>query len=260
MAQSDTPVAEQTLQFDRVDAASAGAPVLVSPSVVCAGCQLAIKTQYYDVNGRALCGACRAAVMAAAEMPTGIMPLAKAAALGTGAGIVGAGIYYAVIAIAHLEIGIVAILIGYMVGYSVRKGAEGRGGRRFQVLAALLTYLSVALAYAPLAIQEAMSQKPAAQSASVPAAPAAGTLADANGAGRPSPARPSRGRSVLGLTIFLGLMVALPVLVVIGSLPSGLISAFIIFIGMRQAWKMTAKPIIKVLGPYRVGVQPAAAS
>ena len=55
-------------------------------------------------------------------------------------------------------------------------------------------------------------------------------------------------------------MAALPVLVVIGSLPSGLISAFIIFIGMRQAWKMTGAPVVKVLGPYRVGVSQAAAS
>ena len=259
MAQSDTQEAPPALQFDRVDAASGGAPLLVSPAVVCAGCQLAIKTQYYDVNGRSLCGACRAAVMAAAEMPTGIMPLAKAAALGAGAGIVGAGIYYALLS-NGIEWGIVAALIGYMVGYSVRKGSEGRGGRRFQVLAAALTYLSVALAYAPLAIHEAASQQSAAQSASVPAASAAGTPADANGAGRPSPVRQSSGRSLLGLTILLGLMVALPVLVAIGSLPSGLISAVIISFGIWQAWKMTAKPIIKVLGPYRVGVRPAAAS
>jgi hypothetical protein len=55
-------------------------------------------------------------------------------------------------------------------------------------------------------------------------------------------------------------MAALPVLVVIGSFPSGLISAFIIFIGMRQAWKMTSAPVLKVYGPYRVGVPQAAAS
>src|SRR5258708_3197232 len=80
---------------------------------------------------------------------------------GFGAGGVGAAIYYGVIAIAPLEIGIVAILIGYMVGYSVRKGADGRGGRRFQVLAAVLTYCSVALAYAPLAVQQAREAKAA---------------------------------------------------------------------------------------------------
>ena len=51
MAQSDTPVADETLQFDRAVAefAVAGAPP--SPVVVCAGCKLRIQTQYHDVNG-----------------------------------------------------------------------------------------------------------------------------------------------------------------------------------------------------------------
>ena len=215
-----------------------------------------IQTQYYDVNGNALCGACRAVVEAAAETPRGMLPLLMAAALGVGAGIVGAAIYYAVIAIAHLEIGIVAILIGYMVGYSVRKGAQGRGGRRFQVLAAVLTYLSVALAYAPLAVQQAMGEKPAVVTAATQGS--AATDASAPVAAPPAQPRPSRGRLLITLVIFSGLMAALPVLVVIGSFPSGLISAFIIFIGMRQAWKMTGALVVTVVGPYRVGAaQPA---
>jgi len=172
-----------------------------------------------------------------------------------------------VIAFAHLEIGIVAILIGYMVGYSVRRGAEGRGGLRFQVLAAVLTYLAVALAYSPLAIQEAMHEKrPAAQTpaAAANAGADASTPADGSHASadveRPVRARAGKGRLLLGFVVLLGLMVALPVLVVIGSMPSGLISAFIIFIGMRQAWKMTAAAVLRVAGPYRVGAQQAAAS
>src|SRR5215468_5375345 len=152
MAQSDTSA--EALQFDRATTVPGSAPP--GPVVVCKGCSLTITTQYYDVNGHALCGACRAAAAAAAETPKGIGAFVKAAGFGAGAGVVGAAIYYAVIAFAHLEIGIVAILIGYMVGYSVRRGANGRGGRRFQVLAALLTYASVAFAYTPLAIHQVM--------------------------------------------------------------------------------------------------------
>jgi hypothetical protein len=58
-------------------------------------------------------------------------PIVMAGVFGLGAGIVGAVIYYAVIAITNFEIGLVAILIGYMVGQAVRKGARGRGGLRF---------------------------------------------------------------------------------------------------------------------------------
>lgn len=267
MAQSDTPTGGEPLQFDRV-VTNSGSDVPPSPVVVCAGCKVRIQTQYYDVNGASLCGTCRAAAAAAAETPTGIAPLLKSAAFGAGAGVVGAAIYYAVIAIAHLEIGIVAILIGYMVGYSVRKGAGGRGGRRFQVLAAVLTYLAVALAYAPLAIQQSMEQKPATQTAATAGATGADTAtqgaptqaAPVQDATPPARSRPSGARATLSLVIFGGLIVALPVLVIIGSMPSGLISAFIIFIGLRQAWKMTAASVMKVLGPYRVGVQQAAAS
>jgi hypothetical protein len=53
-----------------------------------------------------------------------------------------------------------------------------------------------------------------------------------------------------------GFIAVVPVLVVIGSGPSGLISAFIMFIGMRQAWQMTRAPFVQVLGPYRVGAAP----
>jgi hypothetical protein len=266
MAQSDTSTIGETLQFDRATSESGGAPVPPSPVVVCSACKLTITTQYYDVNGHALCGTCRAAAAAAAQTPKGMLPLLKAAAFGAGAGIVGAAIYYAVIAFAHLEIGIVAILIGYMVGYSVRRGAQGRGGFRFQVLAAALTYLAVASAYAPLAIREAMHDtKPAAQATSAAAVTAVDASAPSDDkdadtdTGRPA-AQPSRTRLLLSFIVFSGLIVALPVLVVIGSMPSGLISAFIIFIGMRQAWKMTTAPVLRIAGPYRVGAAQAAAS
>jgi hypothetical protein len=199
----------ETLQFDRM------IPQLEnSTGVLCAGCGTPIGTEYFQVNGNVLCGRCRQSIEAA------VWPLVVAGVYGLGAGIGGAAIYYAVIAIAHLEIGIVAILIGYMVGYSVRKGARGRGGRRFQILAAALTYASVALAYTPIAV----------------------------------------GHTVSNLGFLFGVIAALPVLMVVSSLPFGLISAFIIFIGMKQAWRMTAAPALEILGPYRVGTDLASAS
>jgi hypothetical protein len=180
-----------------------------------------------------------------------------AAVFGLGAGIVGAVIYYAVLAIAHLQIGIIAILIGYMVGYAVRKGARGRGGLRFQVLAVALTYTSVALAYTPIVVTQAIDAD-----RNAPKAPAATTSGNSNDPAatdraRPRETRPS-GRGFLLSLVFLSVFIAaLPVLTVMGSFPSGLISAFIIVIGMRQAWKMTGAPWLQILGPYRVGAAPA---
>jgi len=58
---------------------------------------------------------------------------------------------------------------------------------------------------------------------------------------------------VVGLVFLFGFIAALPVIMVVGSLPSGLISAAIIFFGMRQAWVMTGVSHLEISGPYRVG-------
>jgi hypothetical protein len=228
------------LQFDR--AVSSHPPSSTDGlAVTCAACHAAVTDSYYDVNGHTVCSTCRTAAEAAAETPRGVGPFAIAAACGFFAALAGALIYYAVLAIANLEIGIVAILIGYMVGYSVRKGARG-GGRRFQILAVVLTYAAVALAYTPIIIRGVIDAQNKSRNEQ---------RADAVGEQAPTSVKPVAG--VVGILVLFGFAAALPVLVIFNSFPSGLISAFIIFIGLRQAWKMTAAPHVQVLGPYRVG-------
>jgi len=246
----ESQVASDELQFDRVITGAASSTPPSTLAVICAACRTSIETEYYDVNGDMFCGRCRTVMESAAEPSVGIVPLLVAGVFGLGAGIVGAIIYYAVIAIANLEIGIIAILIGYMVGYAVRKGARGRGGLRFQVLAVALTYASVALAYTPIAFKSIDARRQA-QKAS--ATNSSSDAREGTAATSAAIARPSGGDLLLaaaGLSVFIA---ALPVLVVVGSFPSGLISAFIIFLGMRQAWKMTGAPRFRILGPYRVG-------
>ena len=63
---------------------------------------------------------------------------------------------------------------------------------------------------------------------------------------------------LLSFFVLSAFIAALPVLFVLGSFPFGLISGFIIFIGMRQAWRMTAAAKLDILGPYRVGALVAA--
>ena len=148
------------------------------------------------------------------------------------------------IAVTNFEIGLVAILIGYMVGYAVRKGAGGRGGLRFQVLAALLTYGAVGLAYTSLAVKAGIDERRAAHANSAQAsagAPSPGAEASSGTA----PATPS---TALFLAYAAWLVASLPVLVVIGSMPSGLINALIIFFGIRQAMRMTAAPSCRSAG------------
>jgi hypothetical protein len=245
------------LQFDRVVVAPTAADATHDAGVVCAACQSPIPTEYFDLGGHVVCGRCRHRLEVAAETPHGVLPLLVAGACGLGAGIAGAIVYYSVIAIAHLEIGIVAILIGYMVGYGVRRGAGGRGGLRFQILAAALTYLSVAFAYTPLAIsavRDHRAREVAAQANGTTTAPARmTTTVRAGEAPRPI--------GILTLVALLGAFVAtLPVAVILGNLPSSLLTLVIIAIGMRQAFRMTGAPVLEFRGPYRVGAQPAASA
>jgi len=248
MSESEKPASESSLQFDRAVSSQPASPGL---SVTCAACRKSIADEYYDVNGHTVCARCRTVLEASAETPAGMGPLAIAAACGFFAALAGSIIYYVILDFAHLEIGIVAVLIGYMVGYAVRKGARG-GGLRFQILAVVLTYAAVAFAYAPILIRgtiEAQNKKRATQQTQVTGS----TQASVSPSAEPSSRRIDPTAAVVGIATLLALSFALPVLIIFNTFPSGLISAFIILFGLRQAWKMTAAPHIQVLGPYRVG-------
>lgn len=278
MTAADAHAGSEELQFDRVASdAPAAEQTSRQPAVACAICSTPIHTDYYHVNEKAVCERCRDAVAALGTAPRGWRPLGRATALGIGAAIAGAVVYYAVIAITDFEIGIVAILIGYMVGWAVRKGTAGRGGRRFQILAAVLTYWSVGLAYTPLAFKGENgheTEKPAAAVADSTRAPVADSATASTPASVPASSHDSAKVLAAGasdrkaghksLLFALGALFvfvfALPVIAIVGSLPAGLLSAFIIFIGIRQAWRMTAAPSLQLSGPYRVGADASAAA
>lgn len=268
MSDPTPPVGPEALQFDRVIAAddSLGSVLRDRGAATCEICRQAIDTEYHQVNGKVVCGSCRARIESALETPRGVATLLRAAAFGLGAGIFGAIIYYGVIALLNLEIGIVAILIGYMVGYATRTGARGRGGRRFQVLAVALTYASISLAYTPLVFKgladnetqatQTVHLSPAAQAGDRQAAPETRTAATEDRSTSPG----ASSNPIVALALLLLFVAALPVIIVFGSLPSGLISAAIIFFGMAQAWRMTGAPKVEILGPYRVGAASATTS
>jgi len=272
MSADDAPTqngSPEDLQFDRVETNLSAGDTATALGVTCVVCGKSVGDEYYTVNGKSVCDTCRQVVISAAATPKSAGPLVRAGLFGLGAAIAGAAIYYAVIAIANLEIGIVAILIGYMVGYAVRKGAGGRGGRRFQIVAAVLTYWAVGLAYTPLAFKELTKKDKTSSSllAGSTRAPdsstVAATRADTTAKAVTSSDKdaPVTGRDALVAIGSLVLLVfALPVLSIVGSMPMGLISALIIFIGLRQAWSMTAVHALEISGPHRVGKGPAPAT
>jgi hypothetical protein len=215
MTVDDSRSANEELQFDRVTPAGSGATA--GQAVVCKGCGTRIQSDYYTVNGSTTCASCKDAVVAAVSTPKDLQLFARSAALGALAAIVGAAIYYAV-ALAGVEIAIIAIACGYMVGWAIKKGNGGRGGLRFQILAVVLTYWSVGLAYLPLVLD----------------------------------------LRTIRLTPFLALYAfELPVLVITHEGASAILSVIIIGIGLRYAWQMTAAPRLQLSGPHRVGSGPS---
>jgi hypothetical protein len=247
------PDAGQMLQFDTALPADAESAAATSAQgVTCVACNQEIADEYYDVNGHSTCDRCRQQIANHAETPKGFGVFGKAGLFGFGAALLGAALYYAVIAITNFEIGLVAIAIGYMVGFAVRKATEDRGGRRFQVLAIVLTYWAVGLAYTPFLFAglAAENQKQEASAAAPAAGPSPAQPASAEPASADAP--PSPAGFALAIAVLLGLSLALPVMSVIGSLPGGLISAAIIAFGMHQAWRMTGAPHLVITGPYRI--------
>jgi hypothetical protein len=239
-----------SLQFDTALPAADDRAGDASPAgAACVVCSRAIEDQYFDVNGQSVCPPCREQLAAHAEIPRGAGPIGRALLFGGGAAVLGAALYYAVIAITKFEIGLVAIAIGYMVGYAIRRATKGRGGRRFQVMAVILTYWAVGLAYTPLAVGGARQRQETTEQ-SAPSAEAS----------RESAESPSLRQFLLGAALLAGFTFALPVLVIAGSLPSGLISGAIIAFGMQQAWRMTGAPRFEISGPYRIGAAPSAVS
>jgi hypothetical protein len=111
----------------------------------CSMCAAPIRGHYYEIGGNVACASCRQQVQH--HLDSG----SARAALGWGAlaAAAGAGIYYAISALTGYEFGLIAILVGYMVGGAVRKGAHGKFGRRYKLIAVGLTYLAIGSTYVP---------------------------------------------------------------------------------------------------------------
>jgi hypothetical protein len=128
-----------------------------------------------------------------------------------GYGLTGAiigSLIYAVVGL-WIQIGFISILVGGMVGKGMMNGSRGVGGKRYQVTAVLLTYLSVSLA---LFMDQLWYE---AQHGTDVAADVAHHIV------------------IVTITILLG-----PVAEPFFHLGSGLLDLLIMFFGMQAAWRI----------------------
>jgi hypothetical protein len=225
MTSDDEPVEaplSESLQFDHADftAAPASAPVTaaapVSTALTCAGCGQPIEDAYFEIQGHVVCGRCRDNVIARFTGGPEGARFARAALYGIGAAVAGAALCLLVRVVMGTLIWLVYIVAGYMVGAAVRKGSGARGGWRYQVLAAFLTYSAIVLWTVPLFIGQLIKQ---------------------------------------GVNVwpYLATVVAtafgLPVL----AARQNVIGVVIVGVALWQAWRMNRKLALPIRGPFQVG-------
>lgn len=239
----------------------------------CILCNQPISGSYYRVNGEQACSSC----VTREGMVTrdNASHYSRALVFGIGAAIVGMIGYAAFEIITGWIIGYVALAVGWLVGKAMMTGSKGFGGRKYQITAALLTYAAVSLAAIPLVFSQIAKQKEQnpvqiqqQQTAQQPALDTAPLFSD----GGTSAATTSEGKELTGLNVTpsgiptpkaekpkMGFGKAVGMLMLIGLASPfleladpfhGLIGLFILFIGIRIAWKMTARPQLQIDGPF----------
>jgi hypothetical protein len=255
---TDLPPIPSPLQFDRAEVPEAAASG--NGGSQCAFCQTPLTSSYYDINGQMACDWCRSKVEKELRVGPGISGFLKACAAGFGAAVVGAGIYYAVLALSGYEVGLISILVGFLVGRAVRWGARGRGGWRYQSLAVFLTYMAIVSTYIPLMFKE-MAEEPDPGQQVAAMAPAAvgatveGPAAVASPAAEPAGAPGTEpeltvGEVVLGTLGIFALAAALPFLAGFENILGILIIGF----GLWEAWRINKRTELAIIGPLTFGV------
>jgi hypothetical protein len=247
-----------SLQFDKAEG--------TQPAAACAACGRPLADTYYEANGKVICPACRLRFLAEWNRGTGAGRFFKAALLGLLAGAVGAGIWYAILALTGYELGLVAIVVGLLVGGAVRKGSNGRGGWKYQALAIFITYSSIVVTYIPLILGElnelqvagvvSDSTAQGSDSLLVQGAASEPPLAAVSDSSPPLPDIPPALGVVVGLAALFLLALALPVLAGLENI----MGMIIIGIALYEAWRLNRRVELKIAGPYRVGGAPPAPS
>jgi len=257
MSDPNTPSGD--LQFDRVEGQS-GQP----PGGVCAECGQPLRDVYYEVNGRVLCERCRRVAEASWAAGSSAGRFGKAVVFGIAAAAAGSALYYGVLALTGYEFGLIAIVVGFLVGAAVKKGSSGRGGWQYQTLAMFLTYTSIVSSYVPLIIRETLkteeqSVSQIADSGIVPltssdrTAPAiavdsASQSLVASDLGSESEVASGPSNPVLAILFGIGLIYALPFLAGFENI----LGLVIIAIGLYEAWKLNQRAALKIAGPFKV--------
>jgi len=228
----------QELQFQHAEPLPATGGNANTPS--CVACKQPIGATYYHAQGHVVCPLCAERIQTGQQAPPPIS-LARALLYGAGAALGGCILYATVSIITGFEFGLMAIVVGIMVGKAIRYASKGLGGRPQQILAVTLTYFSITTSYIPVFVYQSVKDRQAAHT-TAQAEPKSDTDTTA-----------AQGKAPVSLGValmYLLLLAAGAPFLSLGRGIGGFISLFIIFIGLQRAWRLTGRSEILLMGPY----------
>ncbi len=203
-----------SLDFERTDRAVG----------VCAQCATPITDRYYTLGPHLLCESCHLAFQNAKAPGNAASRFLGAAALGTVAAAIGCALWMLVTELTGYQIGLIAIVVGYIVGIAVHVGSRRVGGPVYQLLAVFLTYTAIVMTYVPMIVNRLMASG-------------------------------DSGESVV-LAWYAAVPFAYAVPFLMGF--ENIIGILIIGFALWQAFRMNARVKIEMQGPFRIEVRDSA--
>jgi hypothetical protein len=212
----------------------------------CRVCSNLIGGDYFRVNGLMACPQCASEARNGQPRDSHVA-FTRGLLLGIGAAIAGMIAYATFTIVTGWYIGYLALGVGYLVAKAIKKGSNGLGGRRYQIAAVLLTYAAISIAAVPVGISYALKHAKNQHQAQTQSS---NVTVDGDAAPQqtaPGP-KPSIHFGAFGVqTLLVGL--ASPFME-LQDPRHGLIGLFILFIGLRIAWQLSASAPLNVEGPY----------
>jgi hypothetical protein len=152
-------------------------------------------------------------------------------------------------------IGYLSLAVGWLIGKAMMVGSGGVGGRRYQLIAVLLTYAAVSIAAIPVALATMKSES--APPVHTNSQGSSSSSSEPQSAEQQAPAPDSNGQEH-----HAGFMGAIGTLALIGLASpfyglqdgfNGVLMLIILFVGMRFAWRMTAgRASVAINGPFEL--------
>lgn len=209
---------DDELNFDRAEFAGMEA----RNSTSCTGCGGGISDAYYEANGEVICEPCAASASDPGGDSSSTARVMRAAVFGSVAAALGWALYYGIFALTGYEFGLIAIVVGFMVGAAVSAGSGGRGGWLYQLMAMGLTYTAMVMTYVPMILEDAAADG--------------------------------------GISVVVAVAISFVAPFLMGM--ENIIGLIILGIGIYEAWKLNKRVAITVTGPHPLEVvaQPVVAA